>query len=106
MTYYRGGARKRRDTIEPAIVAALRQHGVQTWQLGGRGLPDLLCWYRGRPVVVEVKSGPRASLSAVQARQQAPWPVVRSVADALEVVCTGESDESQTPRSDFMDGGC
>jgi hypothetical protein len=86
VTFYRGGARRRRDTIEPAIVEALRARGVQTWQVGGRGLPDLLCWYRGRPVVLEVKSG-NAPLSAVQARADAPWPVVRTVEEAVGAVC-------------------
>ena len=86
MTYFRGGARKRRDMIEPDIIRALRARGVQTWQVGGRGLPDLLCWHRGRPVVLEVKSG-NARLSAVQARADAPWPVVRTVEAAGEAVC-------------------
>ena len=86
MTFYRGGARRRRDAIEPAIIEALRARGVQTWQVGGRGLPDLLCWHRGRPVVLEVKSG-NARLSAVQARDCAPWPVVRTVDAAVEAVC-------------------
>ena len=86
MTFYRGGARRRRDAIEPAIIAALRARGAQTWQIGGRGLPDLLCWHQGRPTVLEVKSG-NARLSAVQARAQAPWPVVRSVREAVESVC-------------------
>ena len=86
MTYLRGGARKRRDAIEPAIIETLRAHGVQTWQVGGRGLPDLLCWHRGRPTVLEVKSG-NARLSAVQARADAPWPVVRTVEEAVEAVC-------------------
>lgn len=86
MTYLRGGARKRRDAIEPAIIETLRAHGVQTWQVGGRGLPDLLCWHRGRPTVLEVKSG-NARLSAVQARADAPWPVVRTVDAAVEAVC-------------------
>ena len=86
MTYFRGGARKRRDMIEPDIIRALRARGVQTWQVGGRGLPDLLCWHRGRPVVLEVKRG-NARLSAVQARADAPWPVVRTVEAAVEAVC-------------------
>ena len=85
MTFYRGGARRRRDAIEPAIIAALRARGAQTWQIGGRGLPDLLCWHQGRPTVLEVKSG-NARLSAVQADAQAPWPVVRSVAEAVAAV--------------------
>jgi len=86
VTYFRGGARKRRDMIEPDIIRALRARGVQTWQVGGRGLPDLLCWHRGRPVVLEVKSG-NARLSAVQARADAPWPIVRTVEAAVEAVC-------------------
>jgi len=85
VTFYRGGARRRRDAIEPAIIAALRARGAQTWQIGGRGLPDLLCWHQGRPTVLEVKSG-NARLSAVQADAQAPWPVVRSVAEAVAAV--------------------
>jgi hypothetical protein len=91
MTFWRGGARRRRDAIEPEIVAALRARGVQTWQVGGRGLPDLLCWHQGRPTVLEVKSGATARLSAVQARAQAPWPVVRSVTEAVEAVCSIKS---------------
>jgi hypothetical protein len=86
MTYYRGGARRRRDAIEPAIIEALRARGALTWQVGGRGLPDLLVWYRNQPVVLEVKSG-NARLSAVQARADAPWPVVRTVDAAVEAVC-------------------
>ena len=85
MTFYRGGARRRRDAIEPAIIEALRGIGAQTWQIGGRGLPDLLVWYRHRPIVLEVKSG-NARMSAVQASAQAPWPVVRSVAEAVAAV--------------------
>jgi hypothetical protein len=87
MVFYRGGGRKRRDAIEPEIVRELRARGVQTWQIGGRGLPDLLCWYQHRPTVLEVKSGASARLSRVQADQDAPWPIVRSVAEAVEAVC-------------------
>ena len=87
MTFYRGGARRKRDAIEPAIIEALRGRGVTTWQVGGRGLPDLLCWYRGAPVVLEVKSGAQGRLSRVQAHLDAPWPVVRTVEDAVEAVC-------------------
>ena len=38
MTFYRGGARRRRDALEPAIIEALRARGVQTWQVGGRAV--------------------------------------------------------------------
>ena len=87
MVFLRGGGKKRRDAIEPEIVRALRARGVQTWQIGGRGLPDLLCWYQHRPYVLEVKSGVAARLSRVQAEQDAPWPIVRSVTEAVEAVC-------------------
>ena len=91
MTFYRGGARRRRDQIEPHIVTALRARGAQTWQVGGRGLPDLLVWYRNRPIVLEIKSG-NAPLSPVQAHDRAPWPVVRSVEEAVAAVCSEFSD--------------
>jgi hypothetical protein len=68
MTYLRGGARRRRDAIEPAIIEALRARGAQTWQVGGRGLPDLLVWYRNHPVVLELKSG-HARLSPAPTRR-------------------------------------
>ena len=49
-------------------------------------MPDLLCWHRGRPTVLEIKSG-NAPLSPVQAHDRAPWPVVRSVEEAVGAVC-------------------
>ena len=86
MTFRRGGAGKRRDAIEPAIIAALRSRGIKVWQISGRGLPDLLCLHGLRWVPLEVKSGLTARLSAVQALQQAPWEIVRSVDAALHAV--------------------
>jgi len=87
LMFRRGGARKRRDLIEGAVIESLRKRGVQTWQISGRGLPDLLCWHQSRPYVLEVKSGARGRLSPVQARARAPWPVVRTVEEAVAVVC-------------------
>jgi len=82
MTFLRGGARKRRDKIEADIIAHLRARGAQTWQLSGRSVPDLLVWYHGHSTVLEIKSG-KAPLSTVQAHDQNPWPIVRSVSEAL-----------------------
>ena len=82
MTFLKGGARKRRDKIEAEIIAHLRARGAQTWQLSGRSVPDLLVWHHGHPIVLEIKSG-KAPLSAVQAHDQNPWPIVRSVAEAV-----------------------
>ena len=84
MTFLRGGARKRRDKIEADIIAHLRARGAQTWQLSGRSIPDLLVW-TDHPIVLEIKSG-KAPLSTVQAHDQNPWPIVRSVAEALDEV--------------------
>lgn len=84
--FRKGGAGKRRDAIEPAIIAALRSRGIKVWQISGRGLPDLLCLNSLRWVPIEVKSGLTARLSAVQTLQQAPWEVVRSVDEALHAV--------------------
>jgi hypothetical protein len=102
MVMYGGGSRKRRDAIEPAIVTELRARGVQTWQISGRGLPDLLCWHQNRPTVLEVKSGPSARLSRVQAEQGAPWPVVRSVAEAVQAVCGGMIDPEGSGDADQL----
>ena len=91
MTFLKGGARKRRDSNEREIIKALRAQGVSVWQISGRGLPDLLCLTGVRWVPLEVKSGPKARLSAVQALQQAPWAVVRSVEEALRALAGVQS---------------
>lgn len=84
--FRRGGGRKRRDSNEPAIIDALRQSGCQVWQLGGAGLPDLLVLCRGQYHALEVKTA-TGKLTKVQAQQAAPWPVVRSVDEAIREVC-------------------
>ena len=84
--FRKGGAGKRRDAVEPAIIAALRAQGIVVWQISGRGLPDLLCWTGARWVPLEVKTGAKGRLSAVQAQQHAPWEIVRSVEEALHAV--------------------
>ena len=83
MSFRRGGAGKRRDTLEPELVAALTSAGVQVWQLHGAGLPDLLCFFRGRFIPLEVKSA-RGTLTVWQ--EGAPWPVVRSLGEAFSVL--------------------
>lgn len=84
--FRRGGGRKRRDSNEPAIIDALRQSGCQVWQLGGAGLPDLLVLCRGQYHALEVKTT-TGKLTKVQAQQAAPWPIVRSVDEAIREVC-------------------
>ena len=84
--FKKGGAGYRRDAIEPDIIKALRAQGIVVWQISGRGLPDLLCYTGARWVPLEVKTGVKGRLSAVQAQQSAPWEIVRSVEDALHAV--------------------
>ncbi len=84
MSFRRGGAKKRRDALEPDLLAALHAAGVQTWQLHGSGLPDLLCFFRGRFTPLELKSA-RGTLTPFQ--QDIPWPIVRSIDEAFS--CLG-----------------
>ena len=80
---FRRGPNKRRDANEREILDALEAVGAQTWQISGRAVPDVLCWYRGRPYVMEVKTS-----KGLQKPSQVgtPWPIVRSQADALAVL--------------------
>lgn len=85
MSFRKGGAGKKRDAIEPAVIQALKSCGTEVWQISGRGLPDLLCKRRGRWMPLEVKSGAKAPLTGIQAAQNA-FPVVRSVNEALVAI--------------------
>ncbi|MGE0451730.1 MAG: hypothetical protein AB7Q29_19305 [Vicinamibacterales bacterium] len=84
MTFRRGGAGKRRDATEPAIIEALEAAGCRVWQISGRGLPDVLVERQGRFFAGEIKSG-RGRLTRAQA--DIPWPVWRSVEDAYQTMC-------------------
>ena len=74
----RGGASKRRDLTEPAIIDALQQVGAFVRQCHGDGAPDLIVKLRGIWMPIECKSkGGR-----VQANQTM-YPVARTPEDAL-----------------------
>jgi hypothetical protein len=78
---YTGG--KRRDATEKPIVEALRAYGALVYHVSGAGMPDLLTLYRGvwRPLEVKSAKGTRTALQI-----DMPWPVVRSVAEALAAI--------------------
>jgi hypothetical protein len=78
-----GGASKRRDASEGLIVDALRRVGARVWRVGGRGLPDVLVFYRWVFTPMEIKTG-TGRLTAAQT--DIPWPVVRTVDEALKVI--------------------
>ena len=79
--------RAKRDTTEADIVKALRKVGVQVFRMSGRGLPDLLTYYRGRWGVLEVKrKGGRLTDAQKNTRVTAPFPVVETPLEALSAV--------------------
>lgn len=86
----------RTDANHAEVVKALRAIGcsvADTSRVGG-GFPDLVCGYRGRNYLIEVKdgkkppSGRRLTDDQVKFVQQwrGYWACVQSVDEALEVV--------------------
>lgn len=60
------------DDNQAAVVAALRKAGISVRSLAavGDGVPDLLCGFRGRNVLLEVKDGSKpASDQRLTARE-------------------------------------
>lgn len=90
---------QRRDANEPEIVQALEAIGAAVQRLPGDGMPDLLCGFRGRLYLLEVKLplGPRggvvghSELNEAQLRWWRAWKgpapvIVRSVEQALAAI--------------------
>lgn len=84
--FKKGGAGKKRDALEPAVIQALKAYGCEVWQINGRALPDLLVKRRGTFYALGVKSGEKSRLTAAERAGKASWPLVRSVDDALREV--------------------
>ncbi len=82
------------DANQPEIIRVLRDCGVTVQPLHtvGKGTPDLLCGYRGRNVLLEVKdrNNPRAGLTRAQQDWHATWrgqvAIVESPDEALRVM--------------------
>ena len=95
-----GGARKRRDASEPAIIAVFKAAGWSVQQLHIPGGPDLLLGAHGTAHLAEVKSG-KAKLREGQDTWHQRWRgspvrVLRTPEDALAWVrettrCSGLS---------------
>ena len=87
---------KRIDANQRMIVRALRDTGVSVQSLAdlGRGVPDLLCGYKGRNVLMEVKDSSqppsRRRLTEDEQNWHDKWRgqvvVVETVEDALRVI--------------------
>jgi Holliday junction resolvase len=71
-----------RDKNEGPIVQALEQCGVQCWRLSGPGCPDLLTYWQGKYLPLEIKN-PQGLNRTTEAQRDIPWPVVRSIEEAL-----------------------
>jgi hypothetical protein len=77
----RGGASKRRDLTEPAIIEALQAVGAFVQQCHGDGAPDLIVCHRGKWLPMECKS-PKGKVRAKQVR----YPIVRTPQEALALL--------------------
>lgn len=81
MSLHRHAAR--RDANEKGLVELLEASGATIWRLSGKALPDLLIRYRGSWAVCEVKTR-KGRLTKAQAA--IPWPVIRSDAEAQQLL--------------------
>lgn len=81
----RVGQARRRDTVERAIVDALKAIGCDVTRVSGPGAPDILVRRQGRLQGFEIKShgGKRTP-----AQEQTQWPILRSVEEALAAITT------------------
>jgi hypothetical protein len=85
----------RRDANEDQVMSALRACGAFVKQINDGGTFDLLVWYRGHTLLLEVKDGrkpPSArELTPAEQKFHAAWPgtnlhIVLSPEDALELL--------------------
>lgn len=70
----------RSDANSREIVKALRQCGVKVWFWGGKGNGDIVTYWHGRYLPLEIKT---ADGELRESQKDAPWPVVRTVQEAL-----------------------
>lgn len=87
----------KRDATEQEIVSALRAVGATVEKLSQRNVPDLLVGWRGRNILIEVKSK-SGKLTDGQHEWRERWRgeihVARSAEEALEII--GVSWQSQS----------
>lgn len=85
----------RRDDNENEIVLFLRECGAYVKPVNHAGLFDLLVYYNGHTIFLEVKDGSKPpsarELSDAEKKFHSEWPgdnlfVVTSVADAVEIL--------------------
>lgn len=83
----------KRDENEPQVVRVLEACGWKVEKLSGKGVPDLLCGWHRKMMLVEVKM-PGEKLNDVQEKWHAAWPgevqIVHDVHEALAVAEWGK----------------
>lgn len=66
---------KKVDKNQASVVKALRDYGadVHLLHMVGKGIPDLLCAYEGRTILIEVKDGADKVFTPDQLKFIAGW---------------------------------
>ena len=81
MSYRRRGGGGKRDTAEKPILDALAARGIEFWQIGGTGNPDVLVRFRGRFYAGEVKTG-----KGEETKNQGAFPIWRTPEQVLREI--------------------
>lgn len=81
MAFRYGGAGKRRDANEAGLIAGWKAVGAQVWQVGGKGLPDVLVKFRGQLYAFEIKTA-----TGKLTEHQGDFEVIRDMDSALRAI--------------------
>ena len=85
----------RRDANERRVIDALKACGAYVKQINDAGAFDLLVYYRGRTLLLEVKDGDKPpsarALTPAEQKFHAEWPgqnlhIVNSEQEALDIL--------------------
>lgn len=85
----------RRDANERRVIDALRACGAYVKQINDEGLADLLVYYRGHTLILEVKDGDKPpsarALTPAEQKFHDEWPgqnlyIVNSEHEALDIL--------------------
>ena len=85
----------RRDANERRVIDALRACGAYVKQINDEGLADLLVFYRGHTLIIEVKDGDKPpsarALTPAEQKFHDEWPgqnlyIVNSEHEALDIL--------------------
>ena len=85
----------RRDANERRVIDALRSCGAYVKQINDEGLADLLVFYRGHTLILEVKDGDKPpsarALTPAEQKFHDEWPgqnlyIVNSEHEALDIL--------------------